>query len=641
MPIVRVQNFIYRNMVKRNGVNHTLGAFGRALNFLRIPYATGLTRNKARLWVSSNPEEVHQAENALLNLNRLRASEAVYQIGRNHFRKIELPEVKKETPAEPAKPVEKLILPIEITPVEREKPVEELTPPIGKAPSEPAPPPLEDAPAKHVDEPALPIKESSPEAEIVIHPEAIELRDRVRNSDKILLFTRNMGVKEFSDIVEKNKLVPNGDRFFPTKYYRYGLGHEYGNEGEVIVFVMKRGLWDARKKESVLKNGFLGEVAGRVATGRGFQEDGGGRVWCDNVVRENEDREDFLRVLAGSVDYNRNLKTEESGVFRREAAGMSIAFPDKEKYMGLYPQLEVVSETDVDKVEKILVPEHMWDRVNQIAEKNPQVKALLVKVDGTGPTKEQFLEGRDLLGRRSRGYGGGLEPNFGHDSFHLFEQAYFKLVLNDDYHRRAVGIIESNGYRVAPGGWIYASSHTEKSTIARKNEDWKIFVNPGKERFFEVLDIVLEVLDSNELAIPFKVPTDLSAEWRPGRKYSDSNSPKIVIHLNQEVLPLMLQELNYVLVSKFCSNAGFGENPGPSFARRWGANDLLFYKKEYFDPEGDSRAVIADRAENAVKLAGRSDPEEILRWKQKALADAGFSGENFYMRAEDTDPLEA
>ncbi|MEA3494062.1 MAG: hypothetical protein U9R38_06725 [Candidatus Margulisiibacteriota bacterium] len=89
MPIYRVQKFIY-GLSQSRFANRMLDGFGEAVRLLRIPYATSLTRNKAKMWISQSPDEVRQAKKALLKANRLRAYQAAYKLGKNHFREIDI-----------------------------------------------------------------------------------------------------------------------------------------------------------------------------------------------------------------------------------------------------------------------------------------------------------------------------------------------------------------------------------------------------------------------------------------------------------------------------------------------------------------------------------------------------------------------
>jgi len=158
----------------------------------------------------------------------------------------------------------------------------------------------------------------------------------------------------------------------------------------------------------------------------------------------------------------------------------------------------------------------------------------------------------------------------------------------------------------------------------------------------EVLEVVLSVLKRKKPGIEFKIPADLSSEWRPGRKFGESSdTPKIVIYVNEETLPEVIRALDEGLREKGLSSAGFGEKPGPSFSRRYGFTDLLFYKKEHFVGRGkEERAIIADKVEARARNAGITDPEIILELKERALIVAGFDGENFYKRLDEVDPLE-
>jgi len=88
MPNLTIQRFIYRNFVQRPTVNRTLDRFGCALNKIGLPYATGLTRNKAILFTSSNLAEIGNAEKDVLASNRDRARLAVAE---NHLYRLSFP----------------------------------------------------------------------------------------------------------------------------------------------------------------------------------------------------------------------------------------------------------------------------------------------------------------------------------------------------------------------------------------------------------------------------------------------------------------------------------------------------------------------------------------------------------------------
>ena len=79
MPIHRVQNFIYEKSVRRPKVNGILDRFGAAMNRIGIPYATGLTRNKAILFASKDEIEVQQAKTRLFASGRKRAVWAIWE----------------------------------------------------------------------------------------------------------------------------------------------------------------------------------------------------------------------------------------------------------------------------------------------------------------------------------------------------------------------------------------------------------------------------------------------------------------------------------------------------------------------------------------------------------------------------------
>ncbi len=77
MPNLRVQRLIYNNLAQRPGVNRFLDRLGEALNKYNIPYATGLTRNKAKLFAANTTAEISEAKKHLLMSEKNRALRAV------------------------------------------------------------------------------------------------------------------------------------------------------------------------------------------------------------------------------------------------------------------------------------------------------------------------------------------------------------------------------------------------------------------------------------------------------------------------------------------------------------------------------------------------------------------------------------
>jgi len=321
-----------------------------------------------------------------------------------------------------------------------------------------------------------------------VSPEAIALRDRVRNSGQRLLFTRNIDLAELGDMVSHGAI--RGKHSYAINYFRYGLSHEYGQAGEVVTVVMKRGFWSQEKDLSHLGNLFLREFDGQelmeegwepmgaVSRSRVLELFGSDRAWeqffvepdagylrfkrnAGKIIAEaglaseqkaglnrmmagmcmmqfrtfigGTDREGLLNDLVKAVEYNRLLEKKKYDEPQGDDyIGKTIIGPGQESFMGHYPQLEIGHEIGLDMVERIMVPEHMWESVSARAAHNPALRALLQKIEGTGATEAEFLEGRDRLGRRSRRDGGSIRPNFGDPSFHAFEQAYLKLMLEAD-----------------------------------------------------------------------------------------------------------------------------------------------------------------------------------------------------------------
>jgi hypothetical protein len=77
MANMMISSFVYRRIVNNTGLNRWLDKIGAGINKTGIPWATGLTREKAALFVSPNESEKLSAARALLELNSLRAKSAL------------------------------------------------------------------------------------------------------------------------------------------------------------------------------------------------------------------------------------------------------------------------------------------------------------------------------------------------------------------------------------------------------------------------------------------------------------------------------------------------------------------------------------------------------------------------------------
>lgn len=479
---------------------------------------------------------------------------------------------------------------------------------------------------------------------IEIDPEAAILMDRFQKSGRILPFTRNISLEELASIADYGEMVVNGDG---VKFFRSGVGVEYMN----IVVVMKREFWEAEKDRSILRNIWISTFKGETAPGRspkhlnpelGVQ----GNLLIDGVIEGSEEKEKFLLELARNVKYNHDLEVCPSNLPWAEKValpGQTIAGEAAERYMGFFPQLEVKHDIPLEYIDAILVPEHLYEKALALVGRNPAVAKLLHKVEGTGKDEKEFYAGIDNVRRRSRlAEGMKKDPQFGDKALRKIEEEVLRRALGGDYREQANALFDDHGFFHYPqDGWLWANPGNTPVLNRDRNNDWKIFINPREEKFMEVLGAALKVLSRNkELGAYLKIPEDLDREWRPGRKYgSSSTSPKIVIYANQETLALILNALDCAL-AELLAEAGFGKEPGPSFTRRFGSTDLVFYKKEYgFNERGDIRVKIAKQAEAAAKAKKIRGEEKILEEKRKALAAAGFEGENYYIRKGEIDPV--
>jgi hypothetical protein len=311
--------------------------------------------------------------------------------------------------------------------------------------------------------------------------------------------------------------------------------------------------------------------------------------------------------------------------------------------MGYNPQLKVKEPIPLEFVEAILIPEHLWPAAEKIMAFRSELNGLACKLK-SGETQADYLAGRKNVARRGRGGGGGFEPNMGFNALRKLEEAYFRLVAGChplQYNIRKV--VEMGGDRAlwspSSPGWIQITADPAKPPLKRnKDGDWKIFVNPREENFFAALGIVLEVRAEFPEGIDFNIPRNLLAEWREGRRFTASNSPKIVIWLNQETVSQILERLSERLNEQFPDGIGFGEDPGPSFANPYYGRDL-FYKREYDIGDGitDPRVSIA----RPIEIEGRRSGKSLVEIREEqiaALEAAGYEPPYFHRKISDPDP---
>lgn len=472
--------------------------------------------------------------------------------------------------------------------------------------------------------------------EISDSPDAEYLRKQVINSGRMLRFTRNISLDELLGMAQDNEMRQRKN--YEPKCYRYGLGHGYGKEDEVLTIVMKEGFWENEKEqgESELNNMFLSENDMRAFYGEQTGNAscilfpfGYHRPLAKQVLPKDINSENLLHLLAREVDYNRNLEREDRGLGENEH-GMTVMLQHKPRCMEVYPQLDIYGTRDLSMIDRIMVPEHLWEKALRAAASNQNLARLLYKMEGTGKTPEEFTSGREKMARRTRFQGGRYAPNYGYDSFYRAEQEYFRIVLNSDYDKWAKDKMWQYGYTgISDGYWIHARPQ-DVDTLHRNERDWKIFINPkcrgfDDSNFRSVLGETLSVVGGqyHYLGIKFKIPHDLSQKWRGRIIGEDPNTPKIVVHVNEKTLPLLLATLDQRL-KDCCKDAGFGDDvPGPSFARPYGESGLISYKKEYDERRAD--------------IAGQKGGD--LKNKADALFNAGFRGTNFYIKSGGYDPL--
>lgn len=428
-----------------------------------------------------------------------------------------------------------------------------------------------------------------PPADKRVSPHDEHILQQVRRSEG-LLFTRNISMAELENIAADEKIA--GHTKEKTKYYRLGLGHEYGKPGEVFTIIMKRAFWEKMKNkiqsgQARVENLFLPEEG------------------------STEQFEELAKKLTGKVEYNRQINLSRNP--NEIVPGVTIAAEEASHYMGLYPQLETTEPVPLDQVQAILVPEHLFSTVKDKFKSNLPLLPLFRKVK-SGTIEADFMAGREYLARREKR--GGFEPNMGYHALSAFENAYFRLILEIEHQLKIAELCVTTRFyplNKRPA-WTVLYPPSDKPPLNLEKYDWKIFVNPRPEKFYAVLGIVMQTLNEFSFGIQFKVPKDLHAEWKAGRPFGfSSDTPKIVIYPNAKTLPSILSLLHRLLPV----DSGFANLPGPSFAAPY-QGELLFYKKE---EENDPRIDLGNSG-------GAS-----------TLEKAGFAPPYFHKRKEEKDPV--
>jgi len=210
----------------------------------------------------------------------------------------------------------------------------------------------------------------------------------------MLLPTHSSDLEGAVSILKSGEIDPQYSRRKKKAFFRYGLGHSYGQ----IVFVQRPG-----------------------TDGIGELHD----IWR-TMDSTREEREELFR-LTGGVDFNKNLPLREGGDDGGHAGRtcMHHGLGDRH-FMEFHPQFESGKIVPVSNSYLVMVPEHLYD---ELIERIPRhMRDLIVRVSGTGKDEKEFLSGRDRIARRSRWNGGTFEPVMGYDVLFRYELVYFKIV---------------------------------------------------------------------------------------------------------------------------------------------------------------------------------------------------------------------
>jgi hypothetical protein len=199
---------------------------------------------------------------------------------------------------------------------------------------------------------------------------SISARQDMKGSFDELLWTHNTPIESVDAIFGSGHISAAGDR---GANFRYGLSSDYGE----VKFVMKKDFEVGMKgKGDNLKGQRISESEPFVD----FYEIGRTRYGADLSPVELKQR------IAQDYTFKRHLARIQG------PDGSTIA--KTELHSSSNPQLQVADNVDLDMIDSVLVPEHVYNDVVQAARKNGFPESKIVKVE-TGSSNGYYMYHKD------------------------------------------------------------------------------------------------------------------------------------------------------------------------------------------------------------------------------------------------------
>ena len=171
---------------------------------------------------------------------------------------------------------------------------------------------------------------------------------------------------------------------------------------------------------------------------------------------------------------------------------------------------------------------------------------------------------------------------------------------------------------------------------------WKVFLNPKKEYFFPILDIVMDSLKNEPVVIAKTLSTPFTKR-KPNRPpiINSPHDPKIVLYFvgkdSADAKKSLVKQVNLILknipenmidiIAENCEFVYIDDERmnqcGPSFTKK--LNQLIFYSQGGFTESNREKIV------NMAQMMGKKANNELAK---------EFDGENFYKYIGESDPFQ-
>ncbi len=469
-----------------------------------------------------------------------------------------------------------------------------------------------------------------------------------------LLWTHNTSPELFKAILKSGQIEARNQRRGAN--FRYGLDSEFG----AIKMVMKKGFEEKYIGSGVSEGTHVDQIFYDF-----FNK-------AKNFYGKEMNEAELRRAIATDYEFRQYLS----------------AIPEGEHYSGgdehyqrtyLNPQLQIRVHVGLfENVERFLIPEHLYDEMVTHA-RNTGVNEGLIsrfqKVSGTGKTDKEYyvwkrgsLDSQEVgdaslamqLGYKRPSYvnnmsGSSSRSATGAKAFFEEEKAYFSIMANqfldlpveeepkelsvttvseNQFQSLVSKIFSSHGIQsYQSSGWRFFAKGRPVEGVVDPTQQWKLFLNPKPEHFFEVMERVMKVLEK-EPDVLGKIPQSNRSVRKGNRVFENPHEPKLLLYIRgakpKEDLVRIVEALEKEFSPEEIERFGFGmglrggrRQWGPSFTKK--RNRLIYYTQGGYAESGRREAISQ----------AQGDTEQI-RIKLSSL----FEGENFYRHKGERDPFE-